>query len=66
MLPERNIGWNWLDEDCISYINLTPLTAVEIEEGQTVGERLWLRGGFPDSYLADSDRLQVSIQTVTR
>ncbi|MGH8549595.1 MAG: ATP-binding protein [Methylococcales bacterium] len=46
----------------ISYINLTPLTAVEIEENRAVRERLWLRGGFPDSYLADSDRDSLAIR----
>lgn len=37
----------------IAYVNLSTLSALEIESAQT--ERLWLRGGFPDSYLAKND-----------
>jgi uncharacterized protein len=39
----------------IAYIDLTPLTALEVEDGQAARERLWLRGGFPESFLAESD-----------
>ena len=38
----------------ISYLEMGPLDALEIA-GPDV-ERLWIRGGFPDSYLAGSDR----------
>ncbi|PJG45137.1 ATPase (plasmid) [Sphingobium sp. LB126] len=38
----------------ISYLEMGPLDALEIA-GSDV-ERLWIRGGFPDSYLAGSDR----------
>ena len=37
----------------IEYVEMTPLDALEIEVADT--ERLWLRGGFPDSFLAASD-----------
>ena len=40
----------------IAYVNLTPVTALEIDPDRTAQERLWLRGGFPDSLLAASDR----------
>ena len=38
----------------ISYLEMRPLDALEIAEPDI--ERLWIRGGFPDSYLAESDR----------
>lgn len=36
----------------VSYHELTPFTVGEVEQGT----RLWLRGGFPESFLAASDR----------
>ena len=39
----------------IAYLDLTPFFALEVEPGRRAQERLWLRGGFPDSYLAASD-----------
>lgn len=39
----------------IAYIDLTGLTVSEIEERREARERLWLRGGFPDAYLAPND-----------
>ena len=36
-------------------MNLTPLHALEIGSGQDDLNRLWVRGGFPDSYLAMDD-----------
>jgi len=39
----------------IAYIDMTPFTAPEIAHDRTSGDRLWLRGGFPDSFLANSD-----------
>lgn len=38
----------------ISYLEMYPLDALEVGQGQV--ERLWVRGGFPDSFLAGSDR----------
>lgn len=37
----------------IAYIELSPLNAMEIKAGTC--EQLWIRGGFPDSFLAASD-----------
>lgn len=34
----------------VSYLELDPLSALEIEEGET--PKLWNRGGFPESFLA--------------
>jgi len=39
----------------IAYINMTRFTAAEIAQDRTGEDRLWLRGGFPDSFLANSD-----------
>jgi predicted AAA+ superfamily ATPase len=39
----------------IAYLELHPLDATEI--GGAPVERLWLRGGFPDSFLAETDAL---------
>lgn len=40
----------------IAYKELTGITAEEIDTAQTGAlEKLWIRGGFPDSYLAKSD-----------
>ena len=38
----------------IRYIEMTPLTSLEIEGADE--ESLWIRGGFPDSFLAPDDR----------
>lgn len=46
----------------IAYIDMTPLTALEIEPEHKARERLWLRGGFPSSYLARSDAESFSIR----
>ena len=46
----------------ISYIEMTPLTATEIEDSRGARERLWLRGGFPDAYLAGSDRKSLALR----
>ncbi len=40
----------------IAYVNLTPVTALEVARDSRAVERLWLRGGFPDSLLAKSER----------
>jgi predicted AAA+ superfamily ATPase len=40
----------------IAYLELTPFTKPEIEHlGPDAADRLWVRGGFPDSYLANGD-----------
>ncbi len=37
----------------IAYISLAPFSVLEVDSGAR--EELWIRGGFPDSFLADSD-----------
>lgn len=39
----------------VSYLEMCPIDGSEVEPDQH--ERLWTRGGFPDSFLASSDRL---------
>lgn len=39
----------------IEYIHLNPLSLLEIGSGTEAINQLWLRGGFPDSYLAAND-----------
>jgi len=39
----------------IEYVDMGPLDVLEIEADHEARQRLWLRGGFPDSYLAASD-----------
>lgn len=42
----------------IRYLELSPFSALEIYETDPLGfnaEKLWFRGGFPDSYLAPTD-----------
>ena len=43
----------------IEYVEMGPLDVLEAGQGDEILNRLWLRGGFPDSYLAadDSDSL---------
>ena len=41
----------------ISYIDMTPLTVKEV--GSHDVQSLWVRGGFPDSFLAPDDRLSM-------
>lgn len=42
----------------IRYLELTPFTSIELQKNNNPPfhlEKLWLRGGFPDSYLAESN-----------
>lgn len=39
----------------IAYVELAPFDALEVRDGRRERERLWLRGGFPDSFLAGTD-----------
>lgn len=39
----------------VAMLELTPFTPLEVEDRRTERERLWLRGGFPESYLASGD-----------
>lgn len=47
----------------ISYLELTPITAHELPADRKTTDRLWLRGGFPDSYLARSDAASLAWRT---
>ncbi|MBF0615010.1 MAG: ATP-binding protein [Magnetococcales bacterium] len=40
----------------IAYCDLSPFSVLEVVTDFHTQERLWLRGGFPGSHLADSDR----------
>ncbi len=46
----------------IAYINMTPLTVPEVEDSRSTRERLWLRGGFPDAFLAQNDAQSLAIR----
>lgn len=46
----------------IAYVDMVPLSALEVVDVQASRERLWLRGGFPDSYLADSDQDSMALR----
>ena len=46
----------------IAYIDMAPLSALEVDDVRAPRERLWLRGGFPDSYLAESDRDSLALR----
>lgn len=39
----------------IEYVNLGPFSPLEVADDRASRERLWLRGGFPDSFLAATD-----------
>lgn len=39
----------------IEYVNMGPLDVLEVGDDGATRDRLWLRGGFPDSFLARSD-----------
>ena len=39
----------------IEYVEMNPFEALEVAKDRETTERLWVRGGFPDSYLAESD-----------
>jgi hypothetical protein len=44
----------------IGYMELGPFSATEIQVEMAEQERLWLRGGFPKSYLASNEAASVS------
>jgi predicted AAA+ superfamily ATPase len=39
----------------IAYVEMGPFDVLEVGKSETAVTRLWVRGGFPDSYLARSD-----------
>ena len=46
----------------IAYVDMAPLSALEVDDARASRERLWLRGGFPDSYLAASDEDSLALR----
>ena len=40
----------------VAHIALAPLSALEVDDSRATRESLWLRGGFPDSYLAANEQ----------
>jgi uncharacterized protein len=46
----------------ISYVDMTPLTVQEVgqKDVQSKIQALWVRGGFPDSFLAQNDTLSMA------
>lgn len=46
----------------IAYVEMAALLATEVEDDRTARERLWLRGGFPDAYLAESDSESLTLR----
>lgn len=46
----------------IAYIHMTHLLVLEIENNRKACEQLWLRGGFPDSYLAKDDKTSMALR----
>ena len=39
----------------IAYVDMTPISALEVGDDRKEQDRLWVRGGFPDSFLAATD-----------
>lgn len=44
----------------VAYVELAPLDVLEVPRGRADLERLWLRGGFPDSFLAANGRASLA------
>ena len=44
----------------IAFVELTPIGVHEIERDRPAVDRLWVRGGFPDSLLAPSDQASLA------
>jgi len=47
----------------ISYVELGPFCAIELPSDEATLLQLWLRGGFPGSYLADDDGVSLRWRT---
>ncbi|WP_308874311.1 hypothetical protein [Thiothrix subterranea] len=41
---------------------MSPLSVIEIAHTRVARESLWLRGGFPDSYLAENDKNSLALR----
>jgi predicted AAA+ superfamily ATPase len=46
----------------IAYVEMTTLTVPEVENSREARDSLWLRGGFPDSFLAPSDSESLALR----
>lgn len=46
----------------IAYVDLGPLHLLETDHQPATTRKLWLRGGFPDSYLTETDRESLSLR----
>jgi predicted AAA+ superfamily ATPase len=46
----------------IAYVDIMPLTALKVEEQRPALECLWLRGGFPNHYLAATDAESLALR----
>lgn len=46
----------------IAYIEMTTLTAAEVDDSREARDALWLRGGFPDPFLAPSDAESLALR----
>lgn len=46
----------------IAYVDMGPLDILEVPSGAEALNRLWVRGGYPDSYLAVDDRQSIAIR----
>lgn len=44
----------------IAYVEMGPLDVLEVAHSTTALSRLWVRGGFPDSFLARSDTVSLA------
>jgi len=47
----------------IEYVNLNPLDVLEVAPDRATVTRLWVRGGFPDSFLASTDADSLAFRT---
>lgn len=47
----------------VTYLHLDPLDVTEIGTRPDLADRLWVRGGFPGSFLAESDALSMRWRT---
>lgn len=47
----------------VTYIDMSPITVREVPDDRLSRERLWLRGGYPASYLAGTERTSSQIRT---
>ncbi len=44
----------------IAYVNLGPFDVLEVGKNEETSNALWLRGGFPDGYLAGDDQISLA------